>query len=497
MADKIAPDVAELKSAIGFIDGLNAKALSSNTIIDRNNSASAELNSNRVYLISEIYSDVGYKEIKFKVSGSTNCELYLIKKNGSNEYEIIETIVSSPNDGFVTFTNIFTGKGIYIGFSGASVYYRNDYTVSIDMKRGWKFEINNNVLGTLEDVTYGIVGTIITLEQKEIDPDDFSGTDDAKLQAAFDALTNGGIIKIKRKYTLTTQIEISHNYSQNHHIYVVGYTNNSIIHLSSVNAYFKGTSYNTGGVTFKGIVFTGISGENGTIIISPGTGEGADNKCLVNITFEDCGIYGHKGIAFGSHYLQGLNIIKCKIRNVYMCVFTNSGILYGFNIFYSVVEGCTCLARIYYPEACNICDNTIEGNPGIPINVRSLVGGGLNIEGNYFEANNSSGEEVGLCIDLSNMPDNKARNIRIVGNFFYETAYCIKLPNNGLGKNAELGGITIMNNSALGTAPLIKGNSAAEYNEVLCLSNNGTITDLPSTALKVLSPFDLAKVLTI
>lgn len=320
-----------------------------------------------------------------------------------------------------------------------------------------------------QDNAANLANFILSYVGDIIDPDSFSGTDTEKIQAAFDAAAiSGGVIRIARTFTVASNITITHNYSQNHRVTVVGTTSDAML---SMGAYkFVGTASNNGGVLFRDIIFSG-------------TGTLFDNANLVEIYCDNCQIYGFAYVVTGANYIQGYTFVRCLIRGVTQRVVEIGNYqVYGLNFIRCTIENCKDFIFIYYANNVLIEGCTIEGNSGTPITLYVSVKN-VCISNNYFESNGD-----GTQINMSNLSAPSGKGVRIINNFIYESqeCYCIKLPQ---GTSENNGNIIIESNSLYNYtgAYLIKANIAERYQDVLAISNFGNITDASETILPIIN----------
>lgn len=423
----------------------------------------------------------GIKKLKVKcVLQSSQISLMLIKRRGNDYVLVSKETKSSGTSGEVTFENVIFEGACYLGIGGPCVT-RTDVAVSPGYI-GDMSEITDNVLGTLTDNTYGFIFDLETMSQPSdgLNPDFFEGTDTEKLQQAFDyCATSGGVINIRRKFTISSTITISHQYEEENRIVVQGSTAEA--ELSSATTYsFRSSNASKGGIIFRDIKIT--NGAVSSVHAFLNGGSELNSATLVNIVFENCWFSGFPQIYNAVNYCQSLWLINCVIRNISSSVIYTAGYQwYNVNILHCIIEQVNTIGSIGYPQGVNIKDCVIEGNTSATC--INLVGGAysINIEGNYFEAN-------GTDINMASM-SSAERNVRIVGNFFSNTeGNSIVLPTSA--NDGYTSTITIMNNKHMNQNGkyLVSGTSGQVYDEVFCAFNSGAITDLPGTGLHVLTP---------
>lgn len=434
----------------------------------------------------------GLKTVKVFAKTTFDRMTLLVLQKSEDDYVIVDRLESWTNsDKVAEFNNVLFKGDYYVAVSGAFIV-RTDSSVTPGYIGDIR-DISGDTLGTLtENTQYNIVMDVIGIPEaaEDIDPDCFEGTDSEKLQQAFDLLKlTGGTIVIRRKYVIESTITVRHEYEKNNRIIVQGMGQDAQLDIDDLYG-FQGVNSSTGGVVFRDLRIYCPNPTNTCQAMLHGGNQLYDPN-LINIIFENCWISNFRFIFYGANYVQSLWFIKCIIRGVSSSI-SNTMIStggyqwYNVNILNCIIEGNTSIGPIGYPEAVNIKGNCIEGNSTktcIPV-----VGGskGLNIEGNYFEAN--------LCdIDLSDINTN-VRNIRIAGNYFNGSPNCIKLPSTAA--NVYGGTISIINNFYDGNSYLVKGESNVHYNEVFCAFNAGNITGLPATSLRVFKPEDFFSLLS-
>ena len=321
-------------------------------------------------------------------------------------------------------------------------------------------EAINNTNANINSLLDKHVGDVVS-------PDDYTGTDAEKLQQAFDdCAANGGVIKISREYNITSNITISHIYSQNHRIEIVGDSSNSKLSMNTFK--FVGTANNTGGVRFREVTFSGL----GTLI---------DNEYLVELYFDNCQIYNFAYVVRGDNYLQGIAFERCLIRGITQRVVEIANYqVYGLQFRYCIIEACNSFVFLYYVNRAVFTGNTIEATDKTPITLYVSIKS-VEISNNYFELNGT-----GTQIDLSNLSTASLRNIRIINNFIYEDRDCkaIKIPRS---TSTNKGNIIIESNviNERANTYLVDADPSIHYKDVFCMSNLGNITDVSDGVLYV------------
>lgn len=135
-------------------------------------------------------------------------------------------------------------------------------------------------------------------------PDQFTGTDSEKINAAFDACAeDGGTICINRKYDLDNDVVIAHLSSrQKNFIHVIGLGKNAEINLNGHHIIGSKTAaeawgtISTGGVFWTDVNFTGNASQNGFIC-----------DLLIRMFFENCHFYGMNRAFYGNDTMEFLS----------------------------------------------------------------------------------------------------------------------------------------------------------------------------------------------
>ncbi len=441
----------------------------------------------RIFLYAKpIYNGIKRMKIKTKLDNK-NVKLFITENQG-DDYVIVDQLqANTGTQGYVEFNNVYFGGEKYIAIQGC-------FVVRADMSAtaGYISDTSNIEDETITELTanteYGIIADVIAFPIGDIDPDYFSGTDAEKLQQAFDACEiGGGNIVIRRKFTTDETITIRHLYEKNNRIIVHGESEFSEICIDALYG-FEGVNGSTGGVIFRDLKLSSKDPVNTTHSFMNGGATGS-NATLVNIIFENCYLYSLKYISYGNKYLQSLWFIGCIIRMGGTMINTGGNQWYNCLIQKCIIEGGTTVGSIGWPEAVNIRDNVIEGNPEKTAITVAQGAYAINIEGNYFEQND---KDIVLALTTAE------RNVRIAGNFMANTITSpIQLPASANENYNST--IMIINNKFIASSDVSKaqymiyGTDGEIYDEVFCAFNSGNITSLDATELKVLDPTDFAK----
>lgn len=244
-------------------------------------------------------------------------------------------------------------------------------------------------------------------------PDDYTGTDTRKIQAAFDSLANtGGTIILKRAYTLEDDIIVNLDTNNNVKISCIGLGTDASIMCGSHG--FKGSiNGNTGGVWFNNIKFDG-------------TGTAFDLSALIRMHFLNCYFTNFDYVFTCGHIMQSIYVDMCYFRRISQAVFLNGdNAIYDVHFENSVVEwgkdffrstGSDFIASLFVENCC------IEGLTGSVF----IASSDQAIDQCVFSKNHF--EQNAGYFDLSLSP--VIANMRISDNFIGETAAkpFVKLP---------------------------------------------------------------------
>lgn len=310
-----------------------------------------------------------------------------------------------------------------------------------------------------------------------ITPDDFSGTDTQKIQAAFDSFgANGcGTLVINRNYTITSNIKIRHQsyYGINNRITVIGLGSECQINMNS----FSFVGYNDSVRNFGNIVF-----ENINFI---GTGALFDFTNLIRIYLFNCSIDGFEYVIYSNSYIQSVNINMCLLRDITGIIIYSNGTtlnnsLSDVVITSSLIERCNHLIDTYSSGNVIIDKNCIEAFHELPIKIRGYASNVVITE-NYFESNNSAYNDGdtdgnGVTIDLTDIQYSGV--VTIENNYFAQrtTDTIILLPNT----TTSAGSISIKNNGGARLTELIVASNSltTPYRNLIIEGNFGNINDV-------------------
>ena len=317
-----------------------------------------------------------------------------------------------------------------------------------------------------------------------VTPDNFSGTDSQKLQAAFDALSSsGGVITINREYVLTENVLISHN--SNAHNNLITVKGDGQVPKINFGVYrFESSDPSThvhGGVIFKDLWLSGES-------------IGFDCSHLIRLTFDNCMIRGFTNFIYSSDYIQSVYFMGCYFRK------SSGASVKTIDANDLKIIGCVCewgkgLIEVSGTDSdmagCSITDNCIEGYTGIPIILPEKCQG-VNISNNYFESN--CGENIDARATT------KIATISICNNLF--TEYSKDADGNGTEDENE--GIILLPTTIADGKMIVSGNRCTKNNALLLrvpdgatdlsnlyvFGNNGTTNN--TSLVKMLTPKEIA-----
>lgn len=223
-----------------------------------------------------------------------------------------------------------------------------------------------------------------TFKNGFIDPDDYSGTDSEKIQAAMSAIgdLNHGIILIKRAYTLTSSINISHDVNTNNRIVFLGVGNDSGFIMGPYRFKSLTQTKSYGMISFENLYFTG-------------TGVLFAAEYLLRVTFFNCTFYGGTNAVRNSHYMQSWTFNLCTFRDfsayvIYSALPTVEGetiSIYDVTFNQCLIERCKGFMYTNKLIGVSIMQCCIEGLTG-PVCTVVTQARSLSVIGNYFEYNN-------------------------------------------------------------------------------------------------------------
>ena len=256
------------------------------------------------------------------------------------------------------------------------------------------------------------ISAIETKLSDYLTPDDFTGSDGDKIQAAFDALENtGGTIILNRNYTLDHDILIKRRTSNPNHkeITVFGLGKDSEIDFDVYAIRGYDTNYrNYGGLRFINVKMTGTE-----------TAFYTDN--LIRINLSNCDIWFFKYLFYGtdSNSCQSIYVSDCSIQYIKNCV--HYAYRQAWDVHYNCnrIELCDKVFYIREAKVLTITNNVIEGR-GVFTSLQGLkvieivsTYYDLVITGNYFEDNETT-------IDMSGCTNALYNHAVIEGNSFWE-----------------------------------------------------------------------------
>ena len=254
---------------------------------------------------------------------------------------------------------------------------------------------------------YGMVGSSLNA----LIPDNFTGTDGEKIQAAFDALENtAGTIIIDRKYTLDRNILIKHRTTAPNFkvITVIGFGRNSEIDFND----YCIQGYDTNHRDYGGLHFIALN--------MRGDETAFKTDYLIRLHFDSCafwdfkfGFWGYENVSMQSIYIVNsvfnrlINNVVYSRKDAYDVHFDACRIELCDNPFY--IGG----AKVFTITNCVIEGKGItpaQGNIAIKIvsTYEMLV-----LTGNYFEANETT-------LDMSTCTNHYQDHAVIQGNGFWE-----------------------------------------------------------------------------
>lgn len=263
--------------------------------------------------------------------------------------------------------------------------------------------------------------------QKYVSPDDFSGTDLAKVQAAYDyCLANDiSVIKLNRDYDLTGG---SIYLSTTNYLESVWFIDGRLIKSDSGYMFTRTVSdKGTDAPRFYKVKFLGDSTSVNKAVIIDG-----DN--MIRPVFSDC-YFNYISAVHSTDYTQSIRIDGCEMfratdnfissTNHIDLVLTNNK--FETSPSYPLVYSLNNSGSTFAVTVCRIENNVIEGYTNVsPIQISSGIG--LSIKNNYFEANkvdidfiattglkNVSGEISGNgffgSLDVTNIKFNSLTNV--------------------------------------------------------------------------------------
>lgn len=217
-----------------------------------------------------------------------------------------------------------------------------------------------------------------------IDPDNFEGTDSEKIQMAMSAIgdSNHGIILIKRAYTLTKSINISHDVDVNNRIIFMGVGNDSGFIMGPYRFKSLTQTKSYGMISFENLYFTG-------------TGVLFASEYLLRVTFFNCTFQGGTNAVRNNRYMQSWTFNLCTFRDfsayvIYSILPTVEGenvAIYDVTFNQCLIEKCKGFMYTNKLIGVSIMQCCIEGLTG-PVCTVVRQARSLSVIGNYFEYNN-------------------------------------------------------------------------------------------------------------
>lgn len=221
-----------------------------------------------------------------------------------------------------------------------------------------------------------------------VTPDDYTGTDTQKLQAALDAAKDNKIVVIDRTYNVNGALELTSDETSKQRITVIGVGSEAAI-VSTANKLFQNTSGTiSSGYEFENIYFKG-----------DGTNTCLYDTDIVRVGFDNCTFQNFVNVVDSPTFCQQLSMHHCLFsgNNGAAILIEESAVMVDIDNCY--VEGGHSLLNHDETRgngavsALHITNCVIEGCSHAPIIVASSRG--LVIKGNYFE-NNSIVEVIDL-----------------------------------------------------------------------------------------------------
>lgn len=301
-------------------------------------------------------------------------------------------------------------------------------------------------------------------------PDDFSGDDSDKIQAACDALANvGGVIVINREYVLKRNIKISHRTDvSNKKIYFVGLGKNALLDFDLYSFEGVDTNYRDyGGLVFIGVNCTGLR----TAFIT---------ENLVRLNFIACSFEKFEHVVAGtdndvndsmqSNYFESCTIRQCTDYAIYA-----RHNLWDLHVHNCVIERNAGVLSAQSAKGVFIDGNCIEEST---VNQAQIVFhgeyNGLSITNNYFESNH-------INIDLFSCTNNATDTAYITANKFNEVGIAGITKGVILPKSVNSGSFILSANNMnpkSGTCYLISiDESGHSHTHVSLIGNDGQLND--------------------
>ena len=421
-------------------------------------------------------------------------------------------LVNAINDVLSTLTNVAGDlNDLNTTDKSSLVNAINDVLSTLTNVAGDLNDLNTTDKSNLVNAINENYNSIETIENKLSDyitPDDFTGTDSQKLQAALDSLAGvGGTIVINRNYELDADITISHDsnaYDTNINIVGVGKENTidfktyKFISADTVNR-------RMGGIRFVNVHLTG-------------TATAFETGHLIRLFFEGCTIdqFDYVFYSFETYGIQSVYVNGCYVRHIKTAFIYMRYDLYDVHINSSLFEYITRILDARTPRVFTFTNSLSEA----PYNYDTLLDNTLfvirgiyraiTIDGNYFESNKCildlSGASNSLLAKLTfsnnGVWDNDHNDalgvllpqsvstgqIRLINNTFSfagtGTPYSISVESTG----HDLYGVYIYgcrSTDAQFYDPEYKLHDLAVYNPVGSFTRNVSLTDSGSAPLKM------------
>lgn len=281
------------------------------------------------------------------------------------------------------------------GYSPIDAFYTGDVNQWLDD--------HPEVTTTVQDgsITYAKLSN--SLKETILSPDNFTGTDTQKLQAAIDSLHDtGGVIQLSRMYTLTSNIVSTFNTDNvdciHSFITLVGTANNAGIDFGVYC--FDGDNRSVhGGLRFKNLNLMG-------------TADGFVNlNGLIRMRFDNCRIYGFTNL-LKDGLIQDIIIQDCHITDVTNAIVYVTTFIYSLRIENNTIEHC---GSVIYDDgthawqAVYVDYNIIENSTSKQI-ISGRSASVLSVCKNYFEY------ITDVIFDLSNLLDSGYNAIGVTFN---------------------------------------------------------------------------------
>lgn len=274
------------------------------------------------------------------------------------------------------------------------------------------------------------ISNIETKLSDYITPDDFTGTDGEKIQAAIDSLENtGGTIVFNRAYTLDRNILIKRRTTNPNHkeITLIGLGGDSEIDFDTYH--FEG--YDTNNVDYGGLRLINMK--------IHGTDKAFVTDNLIRITLDSCNVWAFDYVFYGTDYSQSIFILNSSIQKIGVCVMYVLRHAWDTHINCNRIELCESVFNVNVANAMSFTNNVVESySSPTPLNRKQIIFRATPraalISGNYFEDNECT-------IDLSDIGNSDDNSITIADNVFMEpaanlNAMCIKLPKTAVTKTS-------------------------------------------------------------